>query len=233
MEAPHPGRVLVVDDDEQLLEALRRALTLAGYEVDVADNGPEGLKLASRGPYDVIVIDVMLPGMDGLEVLQRLRRQTIETPVLILSGRDGVDDRVAGLSSGADDYVVKPFAFAELLARVHSLRRRARSSQFSARLQAADLTLDLLTRRVFRGGEVIDLRPIEFLMLECLMRRSGEVVSRKELVQHVWGYSSPSSTNVVEVHICRLREKIEKPEREPLIQTVRGSGYVFKPTVES
>ena len=229
MESSRPGRVLVVDDDEQLLEALRRALTLAGYAVDVADDGPEGLKLASIGPYDVIIIDVMLPGMDGLEVLQRLRRQAIETPVMILSGRDGVDDRVAGLIVGADDYLVKPFAFAELLARVHSLRRRARSSTSSARLQAADLTLDLLARRVMRGGEVIDLRPIEFLMLECLMRRSGEVVSRKELVQHVWGHSSPSSTNVVEVHICRLRDKIERPGQEPLIHTVRGSGYVLKP----
>ncbi len=233
MESSHPGRVLVVDDDEQLLEALRRALTLADYEVDVASNGPDGFRLASKGPYDVIIIDLMLPGMDGLEVLQRLRRQAIETPVLILSGRDGVDDRVAGLSIGADDYVVKPFAFVELLARVRSLRRRARSSQSSTRLRAADLTLDLVTRRAFRGDEVIDLRPIEFLMLECLMRRSGEVISRKELVQHVWGYSSPSSTNVVEVHICRLREKIEKPEREPLIQTVRGSGYMFKPAAES
>jgi len=229
MESSHPGRVLVVDDDEQLLDVLRQALTLAGYKVDVADNGPEGLELASRGPYDVLVIDVMLPGMDGLEVLQRLRRQAVDTPVLILSGRDGVDDRVAGLSIGADDYVVKPFALAELLARVHSLRRRARSSQASARLQIADLTLDLITRRVLRGREVIDLRPIEFLMLECLMRRSGEVVSRKELVQHVWGHSSPSSTNVVEVHICRLREKIERPGQEPLIHTVRGSGYVLKP----
>ena len=229
MESSHPGRVLVVDDDEQLLDVLRQALTLAGYEVDMADNGPEGLELASRGPYDVLVIDVMLPGMDGLEVLQRLRRQAVDTPVLILSGRDGVDDRVAGLSIGADDYVVKPFALAELLARVHSLRRRAQSSQASARLQVADLTLDLITRRVLRGREVIDLRPIEFLMLECLMRRSGEVVSRKELVQHVWGHSSPSSTNVVEVHICRLREKIERPGQEPLIHTVRGSGYVLKP----
>jgi len=229
MESSHPGRVLVVDDDEQLLDVLRQALTLAGYEVDMADNGPEGLELASRGPYDVLVIDVMLPGMDGLEVLQRLRRQAVDTPVLILSGRDGVDDRVAGLSIGADDYVVKPFALAELLARVHSLRRRARSSQAGARLQIADLTLDLITRRVLRGREVIDLRPIEFLMLECLMRRSGEVVSRKELVQHVWGHSSPSSTNVVEVHICRLRDKIERPGQEPLIHTVRGSGYVLKP----
>ncbi|HAA04738.1 MAG TPA: DNA-binding response regulator [Syntrophobacteraceae bacterium] len=229
MESQHPGRVLVVEDDERVREFVCHALTRVGYSVEGVGDGPGGLRLASSGRYDVLIVDVMLPGMDGLELLQRLRRQAIETPVLILSGKDDVGDRVAGLDVGADDYLVKPFEFAELLARLRSLLRRARSSQSSTRLQVADVILDLVTRRAFRGDEAIELRPIEFHMLECLMRRSGEIVSRKELVQHVWGYSSPSSTNVVEVHICRLREKIEKPGLEPLIQTVRGAGYILGP----
>jgi two-component system, OmpR family, response regulator len=232
METLHQARILVIDDDPQILEALRGALTMAGFTIDVASNGRDGFRLACQNLFDALIIDLMLPDMDGLEVLQHLREQAIDTPVLILSGKDHVEDRVAGLNTGADDYLVKPFAFAELLARVHSLLRRVRSSQPITRLQVADLNLDLVARRAFRGDDAIDLRPVEFHILEFLMRRPGEVVGRQDLLQHVWGYSTPSSTNVVEVHICRLREKIERAGQPQLIHTIRGVGYVLKADIE-
>ncbi len=232
MEALHQTRILVIDDDLQILELLHGALTRAGFTVEVASNGRDGLRLASQNPFDALIIDIMLPDMDGLEVLQRLRGQAIDTPVLILSGKDHVEDRVTGLNIGADDYLVKPFAFTELLARVHSLLRRVRSPQPITHLQVADLNLDLVARRAFRGDEAIDLRPVEFHLLECLMRHSGEVIGRQDLLQRVWGYSTPSSTNVVEVHICRLREKIERAGQPQLIHTVRGAGYVLKADTE-
>lgn len=221
------GRVLVIEDDRRTADFVRQGLMEAEFEVEVASSGDEGFRSARRGAHDVLVLDLMLPGMDGLQLLSRLRDQGVNTPVLILSAKRSVDDRVLGLQTGGDDYLIKPFVFAELLARIESLIRRSRGSHEPVRLQASDLMLDLLGRKVYRDGKEIELQPQEFGILEYLVRNHDQVVTRKQILRHVWGYNFDPSTNIVEVHICRLREKIELPDRPKLLRTVRGAGYIL------
>jgi len=221
-------RVLVAEDDPVIGDFVAQGLREAGYAVDVAPTGTEGLRLASGGGYDAAVIDVMLPGLDGLSLIEQLRAKKIQTPVLILSARHSVDDRVKGLQAGGDDYLTKPFAFAELLARVQALLRRAGATTEPTRLVAGDLSLDLLSRKVERAGRPIDLRPREFALLEYLMRHTGRVLSKTMILSHVWGYSFDPGTNVVDVLVSRLRDKVDEGFDTKLIHTVRGAGYVLK-----
>ena len=221
-------RVLVAEDDQVIADFVAQGLREAGYAVDVAPTGTEGLRLASGGGYDAAVIDVMLPGLDGLSLIEQLRAKKIQTPVLILSARHSVDDRVKGLQAGGDDYLTKPFAFAELLARVQALLRRAGATTEPTRLVAGDLSLDLLSRKVERAGRPIDLRPREFALLEYLMRHAGRVLSKTMILSHVWGYSFDPGTNVVDVLVSRLRDRIDEGFDTKLIHTVRGAGYVLK-----
>jgi two-component system OmpR family response regulator len=221
-------RVLLIEDDLTIAAFLVKGLKEAGFAVDHATDGDSGLQHAIRQPYDVAIVDVMLPGLDGLSVIEELRRRRIRTPVLILSARRSVDDRVKGLQTGGDDYLTKPFAFAELLARVHALIRRSTGAAEPGRVTVGDLTLDLLTRKVERAGRPIELRPREFALLEYLMRNAGRVVSKTMILSHVWDYSFDPRTNVVDVLVFRLREKIDKDFDQKLIQTVRGMGYVLR-----
>jgi two-component system OmpR family response regulator len=221
-------RVLVVEDDATIAGFVAKGLQQEGFAVDVADNGVDGLELARQAPYDAAIVDVMLPRLDGLSLVAALRRAGVKTPVLFLSALRSVDDRVRGLQTGGDDYLVKPFAFAELLARVQALVRRGTTAPEPARLTAGDLTLDLVTRRVERAGTVIELRPREFALLALLMRHAGRVVSKTMILSHVWDYSFDPGTNVVDVLVFRLREKIDRPFETKLIHTVRGVGYVLK-----
>ncbi|HVH56046.1 MAG TPA: response regulator transcription factor [Vicinamibacterales bacterium] len=222
-------RALIVEDDQTIADFVTRGLREAGFVVDHAADGTTGLDLAGTGGYDVAIVDLMLPGMDGISLIQALRRDGIRTPVLILSARQSINDRVTGLEIGGDDYLVKPFAFPELLARVHALIRRASASPTSNQLTVGDLTLDLLTRKARRGGREIEaLRPREFALLEYLMRNVGRVVSKTMILSHVWDYSFDPRTNVVDVLVFRVREKIDKGFDSKLIHTVRGIGYVLK-----
>ena len=221
------SRILIVEDDRQIADFLSRGLGEAGFPVDLARDGIDGFERAATGTHAVIILDIMLPGMDGLELLRRLRESDVNVPVLILSARRSVDDRILGLRSGGDDYLVKPFAFAELLARVESLLRRARGSREPVRLTFSGITLDLLGRRAFLDREELQLLPQEFSLLEYLVRNAGRVVTRTQILQHVWGYNFNPSTNVVEVHVCRLRDKIERPGKPKLLRTVRGAGYIL------
>ena len=221
-------RVLVAEDDPVIADFVAQGLREAGYAVDVASTGTDGLRMASSGGYDAAVIDVMLPGLDGLSLIEQLRAKKIQTPVLILSARHSVDDRVKGLQAGGDDYLTKPFAFAELLARVQALLRRAGATTEPTRLVVGDLSLDLLSRKVERAGQPIDLRPREFALLEYLMRHPGRVLSKTMILSHVWGYSFDPGTNVVDVLVSRLRDKIDEGFDKKLIHTVRGAGYVLK-----
>jgi two-component system, OmpR family, response regulator len=227
MNDGQPIRVLVIEDDQPIADFIFQGLMEAGLQVDIVNNGPAGLDLGCTRSHDVIILDLMLPGMDGLELLQRFRGSGVNTPVLILSARRSVNDRVLGLQAGGDDYLIKPFAFTELLARIRSLLRRSGGAPEPTRLLASDLTIDLLARRAFRGREQIDLLPQEFSLLEYLVRNCGHVVTRTQILKHVWGYNFNPSTNVVDVHICRLREKIERPDRPQLLRTVRGAGYIL------
>jgi two-component system, OmpR family, response regulator len=221
-------RILLVEDDATIAEFVAKGLREAGYAVDEVANGQEGLERALREPYDTAVVDVMLPGRDGLSLVEELRRRGRPTPVLILSARRTVDDRVLGLQSGGDDYLTKPFAFSELLARVQALIRRATGATEPTRLVFADLTLDLLTREVIRGGRKIDLRPREFSLLEYLMRQAGRVVSKTAILSHVWDYRFDPRTNAVDVLVHRLREKVDRDFTPKLLHTVRGVGYALK-----
>jgi two-component system OmpR family response regulator len=221
-------RVLVVEDDTTIASFVGKGLREAGYAVDVASDGDRGLQLALHEPYDAAVLDVMLPGRDGLSVIEELRRRRVNVPVLILSARHTVDDRVRGLQAGGDDYLTKPFAFSELLARVQALIRRSQGSAEPTRLSAGDLTLDLASRRVERAGRVLDLRPREFALLEYLLRNAGRVVSKTMIMEHVWNYSFDPRTNVVDVLVFRLRERIDRDFEPKLVHTVRGVGYVLK-----
>jgi two-component system OmpR family response regulator len=222
-------RALIVEDDQTIADFVTRGLREAGFVVDHAADGTTGLGLARTGGYDVAIVDLMLPGMDGIGLIQALRRDGVRTPVLILSARQSINDRVTGLEIGGDDYLVKPFAFPELLARVHALIRRASASPTSNQLTVGDLTLDLLTRKATRGGRDIEaLRPREFALLEYLMRNVGRVVSKTMILSHVWDYSFDPRTNVVDVLVFRVREKIDKGFDSKLIHTVRGIGYVLK-----
>ena len=221
-------RVLVAEDDTVIADFVAQGLREAGFVVEVAATGPEGLRKAIGGGYDAAVIDVMLPGMDGLALIEALRTKKVQTPVLILSARHSVDDRVKGLQAGGDDYLTKPFAFAELLARVQALLRRSGGTPEPTRLTLGDLSLDLLSRRVERAGQVLDLRPREFALLEYLLRHPGRVLSKTMILSHVWGYSFDPGTNVVDVLVSRLRDKVDEGFASKMIHTMRGAGYVLK-----
>src|SRR5574337_316203 len=221
-------KILIVEDEPKTGDYLRQGLTEAGFIVDLARDGLDGLHLALTEAYDLAVLDVMLPSIDGWQVLQGIRRAGREIPVLFLTARDAVDDRVKGLELGADDYLVKPFAFAELLARVRTLLRRREKSMEAEVLRAADLELDLLRRRVLRAGRRIDLTAKEFTLLELLLRRQGEVLPRSLIASQVWDMNFDSDTNVIEVAIRRLRAKVDDGYDVKLIKTVRGMGYVIE-----
>jgi len=219
--------MLIVEDDKDVSSYIAKGLEQAGHTVDQSFDGKEGLYLATTETYDAIVLDRMLPKVDGLTVLRTLRASGIKTPVLVLSAIGEVDDRVEGLNAGGDDYLVKPFAFTELRARIEALMRRAdgERQEEATRLSVADLELDLLRREAHRGGKKIDLQPREFRLLEYLMRHTGQVVTRTMLLEAVWGYHFDPQTNVIDVHISRLRNKIDKHFEVPLLHTIRGSGY--------
>ncbi|GAB6050152.1 heavy metal response regulator transcription factor [Hydrogenophilus islandicus] len=223
-------KILIVEDEIKTGDYLCRGLTEAGFVVDLARDGRDGLHLAQSDDYDLAILDVMLPGIDGWAVLQGIRRAGKEMPVLFLTARDQVEDRVKGLELGADDYLVKPFSFAELLARVRTILRRGRSGNESTVLRVADLELDLLRRRVTRGGRRINLTAKEFALLELLMRRQGEVLPRSLIASQVWDMNFDSDTNVIEVAIRRLRAKVDDGYEPKLIHTVRGMGYVLEVT---
>ena len=221
-------RILVVEDDESIASFVARGLREAGFAVDVAPNGHEGLAKAQTDEYDAAIIDVMLPGRDGVSVVEELRRSGVRTPVLLLTARRTIEDRVHGLESGADDYLTKPFAFPELLARVHALIRRAKGTPEPTEFSYGDLKLNRLTRRVERAGREIELRPREFALLELLLRNPERVVSKTMILSHVWGYDFDPGSNVVDVLVFRLRDKIDRGFMPPLLHTVRGVGYVLK-----
>jgi two-component system OmpR family response regulator len=220
-------RVLLVEDDLKIAAFISEGLKQAGFAVDHATDGDEGLHLARTAPYDTAIVDLMLPKRDGLSLIDELRQRKINTPVLILSAKRSVDDRVKGLQRGGDDYLTKPFAFAELLARVQALIRRANNTVEPTRLTVGDLSLDLLTREVVRAGQRIDLPPREFALLEYLLRNAGRVVSKTMILEHIWDYHFDPQTNVVDVLVCRLRTKIDRDQADKRIQTIRGVGYVL------
>ena len=223
-------RILLIEDDEKIALFVKKGLKAAGFAVDGAADGETGLHLALTEPYDAAIIDIMLPKLDGLSLIEELRRENIKTPVIILSAKGSVDDRVKGLQTGGDDYLTKPFSFSELLARVQALIRRNSGSSEPTRLSVGGVSMNLITRDVFRSGKKIDLQPLEFALLEYLMRNAGRVVSKTMIMEHVWDYHFDPQTNVVESRIYRLREKIDKDYSLKLIHTVRGVGYVFKET---
>ena len=222
-------RLLVVEDDPAIASFLVKGLKEAGFAVDQAASGGTALEMASSESYDLAIVDLMLPGMDGLALIEELRRRRIAVPVIILSAKRSVDDRVRGLQAGGDDYLTKPFAFEELLARVQALIRRATGAAEPTRLAVGDLLLDLVSRRVERAGRVLDLRPREYALLEYLMRNAGRVVSKAMILSHVFDYSFDPRTNVVDVLVHRLRDKVDKGFATPMIYTVRGMGYVLRP----
>ena len=217
--------ILVVEDDDKTADYITKGLGECGFVTDRAANGPDGLHLATSGTYDAVILDRMLPGLDGLSVVRALRAAEVTVPVLILSALAHVDERVTGLRAGGDDYLTKPFAFSELHARLEALLRRPPVVSQLTELKAGDLTMDLLARKVSRAGQPIDLRPQEFKLLEFLMRRTGEVVTRTMLFEGVWDFHFDPQTNVVDVHISRLRQKIDRGFEKALIQTHRGGGY--------
>jgi DNA-binding response OmpR family regulator len=221
-------RVLVVEDDRSLADALRRGLTQEGHVVDVVHDGLESVDLASAGVHDALILDIMLPGLDGMEVARRLRGDGIHIPILMLTARDALSDRIKGFNAGADDYLVKPFAFEELLARLRSITRRGATPIAEERLVVGDLALDTFSREVSRGGKVIDLPPREYALLEYLMRHSGQALSRTMILDRVWEYGFDSFANVVDAAILRLRRAVDEGYDKPLIQTVRGVGYRIK-----
>jgi len=221
-------KILVVEDNERVARFVTRGLREAGHTVEHADNGRDGLFLAASEPHDVIVMDRMLPGdIDGLAIIETLRKAGNRTPILILSALNDVDERIRGLRSGGDDYLTKPFAFGELLARVDALARRSVDRGGERTLQVADLRMDLLSRRVTRGSRLIALQPREFKLLEYLMRHANQVVTRTMLLEAVWDYNFDPQTNVVDVHISKLRQKIELGSEPPLLKTVRNAGYMM------
>ncbi|MCL5668870.1 MAG: response regulator transcription factor [Gammaproteobacteria bacterium] len=221
-------RVLIVEDDRQAADYLAKGLREQGYVADQAGGGKEGLHLALSENYDVLIVDRMLPGLDGLSLIQSLRAGGKHTPVLILSALGEVDDRVKGLRAGGDDYLTKPYAFSELAARLEALLRRGSEVRADSRLRVADLEMDLLARSVMRAGQRIDLQPREFRLLEYLMRHHDQVVTRTMLLEKVWDYHFDPQTNVIDVHISRLRQKIDKNFSMPLLHTVRGAGYCLR-----
>jgi two-component system OmpR family response regulator len=226
--AGYAMRVLVAEDDEKIASFIVKGLKQAAFAVDHSLEGEEALYLATTHNYDVAVIDIMLPKLDGLSVIERLRQRKINTPVIILSAKRSVDDRVKGLQSGSDDYLTKPFAFSELLARMQALIRRSTNVAEASRIAIGDLSLDLFTRAVARADRKIDLQPREFALLEYLMRHSGRVLSKTMIMQHVWGYDFDPQTNVVDVLVCRLRNKVDRDFEKKMIHTHRGVGYALE-----
>jgi len=221
-------RLLIVEDDSKIASFIKKGLEEAGFSVEVAGDGMTGLEMALQEEFDLFIIDLMLPGLDGFSLIEEMRKRGLSAPILVLSAKRAVEDRVRGLEIGSDDYLTKPFAFEELLARVRALLRRRATFQELTVLKVADLELDLLRREVRRAGKRIELSNKEFQILEYLMRNAGRVLTRMQILSHVWGYHFDPSTNVVEVHICRLREKIDKGFSKKLLHTVRGAGYVLK-----
>ena len=220
-------RILVVEDDQKIALFVCSGLGEAGFVVDHADNGQDGLDMALAEPYDLVIVDIMLPVIDGLTLIGELRKKKTGIPVIILSAKRSVDDRIKGLNIGGDDYLTKPFSFSELLARVKALLRRATKIPDALNLAVADLTINLQTRKVMRGEINIDLQPLEFSLLEYLMRNTGQVVSKTMIMEHVWDYNFVPQTNIVESRICCLRDKIDKRFEQKLIHTIRGVGYVL------
>ena len=221
-------RILLIEDDRKIASFILQGFKTAGFAVDHAADGNQGLDLALYEPYDTVIVDIMLPKKDGLSVIAAMRKAKVMTPVIILSAKDSIEDRVKGLQMGSDDYLTKPFAFSELLARVQALIRRQSNSPEPTRLVAGDLSMDLLTRKVQRGSRQIELQPREYALLEYLLRNRDKVVSKTMIMEHVWDYNFDPQTNVVEARICRLRDKVDKGFSEKMIQTVRGVGYVLK-----
>lgn len=219
--------ILVVEDERRLAQVVRRVLEEEGHTVDVAYDGEEGLALATDGSHDVIVLDILLPQMDGFEVCRTLRHNRVDTPILLLTALDSVDDRVRGLDAGADDYLPKPFAFQELLARLRALGRRKVQAREPTTLEVNELRLDLRRRRAERSGRTIDLSPREFSLLEFLMRNEGRVVTRTQMLDHVWGYDYATDSNLVDVYMAYLRRKVDRADDSKLIRTVRGVGYAI------
>jgi DNA-binding response OmpR family regulator len=221
-------RVLIVEDDRKIASFVGKGLKEAGFAVDVAHSGDDGFDLGINNTYDAVIADLMLPGLDGLSMIERWRTQRLKMPVIILSAKRSVDDRVRGLRAGGDDYLTKPFAFSELLARVQALIRRSTQSAEPTALSHADLKLDLLTREVTRNGTKIELQAREFSLLEYLLRNAGRVVSKTMILEHVWDYAFDPKTNVVDVLVCRLRNKVDRDFSPKLIHTMRGFGYALK-----
>ena len=222
-------KILYVEDDPTARSYIRRGLAESGFDVDVAEDGARGLELASGGSYDLLLLDVLLPEWDGFELLQRLRNEGVDTPALFLSARSGVADRVRGLNLGADDYLPKPFAFAELVARIRAVGRRATAESDEGRLEIADALVDITRHRVERGGREVDLTPKEFQIFEFLMRHAGQVVSRTMILERVWGYGFDPYSNLIDVHMNRLRRKIDRDQATRLIHTLKGVGYILEP----
>ena len=227
-EAREPMRTLVIEDDQAMAANIAESLRSQGHEIEIALNGRDGLVQATGAPFDILIVDRMLPAIDGLTLVKSLRSAGVKSPILFLTALDGIDDRVDGLKAGGDDYLVKPFAMTELLARVDALVRRPKGAPKRPTLQVADLHLDVLRRTVSRHGELIDLQPREFRLLEYLMRHAGRIVTRTMLLENVWEFHFDTKTNIVETLISRLRAKIDRGRSPELIQTIRGSGYSLR-----
>ena len=221
-------RILIVEDDQETARFVLKGLRQEGFSVDHAEDGEEGLSRVLTETYDVAVVDIMLPKRDGLSLIDEMRRSGNETPVLVLSARNSVDDRVRGLQAGGDDYLTKPFAFSELVARIQALIRRSSRADEQMMLSVGDLRMDLVRRKVFRGDREIELQPKEFALLEYLLRNAGRVVSKTMIMEHVWDYNFDPQTTVVETRVCRLRDKVDRPFTQNLIHTIRGVGYVLE-----
>jgi two-component system OmpR family response regulator len=221
-------RILLVEDDLQIASFIMKGLKQAGFVIDHAIDGEDGLHMALYEPYDAAIIDIMLPKLDGLTLIEELRRKKVDTPVIILSAKRSIDDRVKGLQTGSDDYLTKPFSFSELLARVQALIRRATRATEPTRLSVGDLSMEFLKREIIRAGKKIDLQPREFSLLEYLMRNTGRLVSKTMILEHVWDYGFDPQTDVVDVLVCRLRSKIDRDFDEKMIHTIRGVGYVLE-----
>lgn len=221
-------KILIIEDDKKIASFIGRGFKQAGFAVDIAKDGAAGLKLILTQPYDAAVVDVMLPKLDGLTLLEYARKQNVKIPVIILSAKRSLDDRIAGLQKGGDDYLVKPYAFSELLARVQALIRRSTGSTEATYLEFDGVTVDLLARKVLRGGKDITLQPKEFSLLEYFLRNAGRVLSKTMIMEHIWGYDFDPQTNVVDVLVCRLRDKIDRGFEKKMIHTIRGVGYVLK-----
>lgn len=221
-------KILLIEDDRRTAKFIIKGLNQEGYSVEHAEDGTYGLLKASSENHDLIILDIMLPKLDGLTLLDKLRKRKITTPVIILSAKGSVEDRIKGLQYGSDDYLVKPFAFTELLARIQAVFRRANSIAEPTALSISDLKIDLRSHKVYRGQERIEIQPLEYSLLEYLMRNAGKVVTKTMIMEHVWEYNFDPQTNVVEARVCRLRDKIDRPFKKQLIHTVRGFGYVLE-----